>query len=179
MVESVMNNYQQKPILGCIADDFMEASDLASFLVNIGLKTLKIKRILLGSDRYVAIVVALITRTVDARDAVETSIPALRLLKGLGCRKFYFKYCSIFDSTSEGNIGPVIDEIFGALKLQSTIIFPALPVNCRTIRMGHIFVADYPLNKNLLKDHPLMPMQDSSVVRLIEAQGQCKTTYTH
>ncbi|MBU2879901.1 MULTISPECIES: 3-oxo-tetronate kinase [Aliiglaciecola] len=173
-----MNNYLQKPILGCIADDFTGASDLASFLVNSGLKTVQINRFPLDSELelegYDAIVVALKTRTVDASDAVETSLAALYWLQGLGCRKYYFKYCSTFDSTPKGNIGPVIDALLDALKLSSTIICPALPVNDRTVYMGHLFVGDAPLNESPLKDHPLTPMQDSSVVRLIEAQGRGK-----
>lgn len=173
-----MKNHLQKPILGCIADDFTGASDLASFLVNSGLRTLQVNRIQVDADLeldgYDAIVIALKTRTVDASIAVETSLAALQWLKKLGCRKFYFKYCSTFDSTPDGNIGPVIDALLDALELQSTIICPALPVNGRTVYMGHLFVGDAPLNESPLKDHPLTPMKDSSVVRLIEAQGQGK-----
>tara|TARA_R110000772_G_scaffold19579_9_gene54609 strand:+ start:1277 stop:2560 length:1284 start_codon:yes stop_codon:yes gene_type:complete len=173
-----MKNHLKKPILGCIADDFTGASDLASFLVNSGLRTLQLNRIPVDSDLdldgYDAIVVALKTRTVDAHTAVKKSLAALHWLQELGCRKFYFKYCSTFDSTPDGNIGPVIDALLDALKLQSTIICPALPVNGRTVYMGHLFVAGAPLNESPLKDHPLTPMQDSSVVRLIEAQGQGK-----
>ncbi|WP_166425846.1 3-oxo-tetronate kinase [Paraglaciecola sp. 20A4] len=173
-----MKNHLQKPILGCIADDFTGASDLASFLVNSGLRTLQLNRMQVDSDLeldgYDAIVIALKTRTVDAHTAVEKSLAALHWLQGLGCRKFYFKYCSTFDSTPDGNIGPVIDALLDSLELQSTIVCPALPVNGRTVYMGHLFVGDAPLNESSLKDHPLTPMKDSSVVRLIEAQGKGK-----
>lgn len=173
-----MNNYSQSPVLGCIADDFTGASDLASFLVNSGLKTLQLNSIpvdfALALDDYDAIVIALKTRTVEPRIAVEASLEALHWLQEVGCRKFYFKYCSTFDSTPSGNIGPVIDALLDALKLESTIVCPALPINGRTVYMGHLFVGNTPLNESPLKDHPLTPMNDSSVVRLIEAQGQGK-----
>ncbi|ARD45965.1 3-oxo-tetronate kinase [Colwellia sp. PAMC 21821] len=173
-----MNNYLKKPILGCIADDFTGASDLASFLLNSGLKTLQLNRIPdnfdLALDDYDAIVIALKTRTVSADSAVETSLAALHWLQGVGCQKFYFKYCSTFDSTPYGNIGPVIDALLDALQLKSTIVCPALPVNGRTVYMGHLFVGDAPLNESPLKDHPLTPMLDSSLIRLIEAQGKGK-----
>lgn len=171
----------KRPLLGCIADDFTGASDLASFLVASGMKTLQVNTLRdvngLEIEEYDAIVVALKTRTISADSAVEMSLLALDWLQNVGCRKFYLKYCSTFDSSRSGNIGPVIDALLHALKQTSTIICPALPVNGRTVYQGYLFVGDKLLNESPLKDHPLTPMRDASLVRLIEAQGQGKATH--
>lgn len=171
----------KKPILGCIADDFTGASDLASFLVASGAKTLQVNTLKhldnVQIEQYDVVVVALKTRTIDSEAAIDMSLMALEWLQKIGCRKFYFKYCSTFDSTKSGNIGPVIDALLHALNQSSTIICPALPVNGRTVYQGYLFVDDKLLNESSLKDHPLTPMQDASLIRLIEAQGQGKATH--
>lgn len=170
---------KQTPWLGCIADDYTGATDLASFLVASGLKTLQING--LPSDEQCAnltevdaLVIALKSRTLPVDEAVDVSLAALAKLQELGCQKFYFKYCSTFDSTTKGNIGPVADALMAALGEHSTLVCPALPVNGRTVYQGSLFVFDQPLHESPMKDHPLTPMTDSSVVRMIEAQGAGK-----
>lgn len=166
--------------LGCIADDFTGASDLASFLVASGMKTLQTSGIPDSNtpnlDQYDAIVIALKSRTEAVGTAVADSLASLKWLRELDCDKFYFKYCSTFDSTDKGNIGPVIDALCEELDIQSTIVCPALPVNGRTVYQGHLFVGQQLLHESPLKDHPLTPMRDSNLLRLIEAQGKGKAT---
>lgn len=166
-----------KPWLGCIADDYTGASDLASFLVASGMRTLQFNGVpSLGVLRdyhgFDAVVVAIKSRTAPVDEAVADSLASLKTLRDLGCRKFFFKYCSTFDSTAQGNIGPVIDALLDELDQQSTVLCPALPVNGRTVYKGHLFVFDQLLSDSSLKDHPLTPMRDASIVRLIEAQGR-------
>jgi uncharacterized protein YgbK (DUF1537 family) len=121
----------------------------------------------LNSD---AIVLALKTRTVAVERAVEQSLQALEFLLEQGCQYFYFKYCSTFDSTAEGNIGPVIDALLARLNLAQAIICPALPANGRTVFQGHLFVYQQLLSDSPLKDHPLTPMRDSRVAELLRPQ---------
>lgn len=168
-----------RPWLGCIADDFTGASDLASFLVKTGLKTIQINglpslAILDKVSDVDAVVIALKSRTVPADEAVNLSVSSLNALQQMGCQKFYFKYCSTFDSTSKGNIGPVIDALLGRLNEHSALICPALPVNGRTVYQGHLFVFDQLLSDSPMKDHPLTPMRESSVLKMIESQGNGK-----
>lgn len=175
-----------KVFLGCIADDFTGATDIASFLVAGGMKTLQIngaptqspsnetvfsKKIL---DEYDAVIVALKSRTIAVNDAIEQVIISLKWLRDLGVEKFYFKYCSTFDSTETGNIGPVIDAMCECLGEKSTVLCPALPVNGRTVYQGYLFVHDQLINESPLKNHPLTPMKDASIKRLIERQGSGK-----
>lgn len=160
-------------LLGCIADDFTGASDLASFMVASGLRTVQLigvpeKPVDLGGAQ--AVVIALKSRTQATAAAVRDSLAALRWLQVQGCERFYFKYCSTFDSTSQGNIGPVADALLDALGEPFTIACPALPVNGRTVYNGYLFVDGRLLNESGMEQHPLTPMTDASLVRLLDAQ---------
>ncbi len=173
------NQTLSKPWLGCIADDFTGASDLASFLVSSGLKTMQINGLpdekqLAQIDNVDAVVIALKSRTIEVGQAVKLSLTSLEVLQSLGCQKFYFKYCSTFDSTPVGNIGPVVDALMERLQVQSTIVCPALPINGRTVYKGHLFVFDQLLSDSPMKDHPLTPMHDSSLLKMMETQGNGK-----
>jgi len=159
--------------LGVIADDFTGATDVASMLVRAGMRTVQ----LIGvpeADRAApdadAIVVALKTRTVPAPDAVAESLAALRWLQRAGMRQCYFKYCSTFDSTPSGNIGPVTEALMGALGAAFTLACPAFPENGRTIFRGHLFVGDELLSDSGMRNHPLTPMHDANLVRVLQAQ---------
>ncbi|AWB65862.1 hypothetical protein C2869_05140 [Saccharobesus litoralis] len=170
---------KQYPILGCIADDFTGATDLASFLVKSGLRTLQINNLptpdMLDSlQGFDAVVVALKIRTVEKQQAVQQTLSALNWLQQAHCQRFFYKYCSTFDSTPKGNIGPVIDALLDKLKQNSTLVCPALPVNGRTVYNGYLFVNGQPLNESPLKDHPLTPMTDPSIIRMLEKQGHGK-----
>jgi len=126
-----------------------------------------------------ALVVALKSRTIPAADAVAQSLAALDWLRAQGCRQFVFKYCSTFDSTDAGNIGPVTDALLNALSAQGsasafTIACPAFPENGRTIFRGHLFVGDTLLNESGMENHPLTPMRDANLVRVLQRQTQSK-----
>ncbi len=160
-------------LLGAIADDFTGATDLANVLVRAGMRTVQTigvpddARLAAGAD---AVVVALKSRTTPAAEAVAQSLAALAWLRGAGARQIYFKYCSTFDSTPAGNIGPVADAMLGALGADFTIACPAFPENGRTIYQGHLFVGDLLLSDSPMKDHPLTPMTDASLVRVLARQ---------
>jgi uncharacterized protein YgbK (DUF1537 family) len=160
-------------LLGCIADDFTGATDLASMLVRAGMRTVQTigvpddARLAAGAD---AVVVALKSRTIPAAEAVSQSLAALAWLRGAGARQIYFKYCSTFDSTPAGNIGPVADALLEALGADFAIACPAFPENGRTIYKGHLFVGDVLLSDSPMKDHPLTPMTDASLVRVLAHQ---------
>ena len=163
--------------LGCIADDFTGATDLANMLVKGGLKTIQ----LLGNPSKEdvvpsvdAVIIALKTRTIPVEEAIEQSLQALNWLKNAGAKQFFFKYCSTFDSTDEGNIGPVIDALMEALETQFTIACPAFPETERTIFKGHLFVGDKLLSDSPMKDHPLTPMTDSNLVSTLSRQTSQK-----
>lgn len=163
-----------KPLLGCIADDFTGATDLASNLVRSGMRvvqTIGIPTQPLTED-VDAVVIALKTRTVDATDAVAQSLQALAWLEALGVQQVYFKYCSTFDSTSEGNIGPVTEALMDALGETFTIASPAFPENGRTIFKGYLFVGDVLLSESGMKDHPLTPMRNSNLIQVMQAQSK-------
>ena len=121
-------------------------------------------------DSADAVVVALKSRTAPRDQAVTESLAALRWLQAQGCRQFFFKYCSTFDSTPAGNIGPVIDALMDALDLSFTIACPAYPENGRTVYRGHLFVGNQLLSDSGMKDHPLTPMTDANLVRVLQAQ---------
>lgn len=160
-------------LLGCIADDFTGATDLASMLVKAGMRTVQVIGVpddaRLAGDAD-AIVVALKSRTIPAADAVAQSLAALEWLRGRGARQIYFKYCSTFDSTDQGNIGPVADALLDALGETFTIACPAFPENGRTIYKGHLFVGDALLSDSPMRDHPLTPMTDANLVRVLQRQ---------
>ncbi|WP_426415200.1 3-oxo-tetronate kinase [Aestuariirhabdus sp. LZHN29] len=167
--------------LGCVADDFTGASDMASFLVRGGLKTEMIDGVPpLGwhpREDTAAVVIALKSRTIPVKDAVAQSLASFRWLRehATDCQLF-FKYCSTFDSTPQGNIGPVIDAVMEAFDLPRVLVSPALPVNGRTVYRGYLFVNGVPLAESPMRNHPLTPMHDSSLVRMMEQQGQYKGT---
>ena len=164
-------------LLGCIADDFTGATDLGGFLVKQGFRTIQLNGI---PDRNVAIpevdalVVALKSRTIAPDAAITQSLEALEFLQQLHCEQFYFKYCSTFDSTEKGNIGPVMDALLEALGAEFTIACPALPVNGRSVYQGHLFVNGVLLNESGMQHHPLTPMTDPNLVRFLGKQVKRK-----
>jgi uncharacterized protein YgbK (DUF1537 family) len=158
-------------LLGCIADDFTGATDLANMLVGGGMRCMQTIGVPQGpAPDADAVVVALKSRTIAPQDAVEQSLAALVWLRANGCRQFYFKYCSTFDSTPRGNIGPVTDALMQALGTSFTIACPAFPENGRTIFRGYLYVGDVLLSESGMKDHPLTPMTDANLVRVLQAQ---------
>jgi uncharacterized protein YgbK (DUF1537 family) len=158
-------------LLGCIADDFTGGTDLASMLANGGMRAVQTIGVPEGKiDSADAVVVALKSRTAPPAQAVAESLAALRWLQAQGCRQFFFKYCSTFDSTPAGNIGPVIDALMDALGITFTIACPAYPENGRTVYRGHLFVGNQLLSDSGMKDHPLTPMTDANLVRVLQAQ---------
>ena len=164
-------------LLGCIADDFTGATDLANTLVRNGMRTVQYIGVPLGSagnpdDSADAAVVALKSRTVAPEDAVAESLGALDWLRASGCKQFFFKYCSTFDSTPDGNIGPVTEALLDALGADFTIACPAFPENARTIFKGHLFVGDVLLNDSGMRHHPLTPMTDANLVNVMRAQSR-------
>jgi len=163
-------------LLGCIADDFTGATDLANMLVRGGMRTVQTIDVPAAETHIEAdaIVVALKSRTVPAKEAVRQSLEALEWLRSQGCRQFYFKYCSTFDSTDKGNIGPVLDALLGALDEDFTVVCPAFPENGRTIYRGHLFVGDVLLNESGMRNHPLTPMTDPNLVRVLQRQARSK-----
>lgn len=161
-----------RPLLGCIADDFTGATDLANMLVKSGMRTVQTIGVPAGAATLDAdaIVVALKSRTIPAADAVAQSLDAYAWLRAQGCRQFFFKYCSTFDSTDTGNIGPVADALLDAAGGGFTIACPAFPENGRTIYRGHLFVGDVLLNESGMENHPLTPMKDANLVRVLQRQ---------
>jgi len=159
--------------LGCIADDFTGATDLASNFVQNGMRVMQIMGIPSEQalpDDVDVVVIALKSRTVPVQEAVEQSLQALTWLRIQGAEQIYFKYCSTFDSTSDGNIGPVTDALMDALGCDFTIACPAFPENGRTVFKGHLFVGGDLLQESGMKNHPLTPMTDSNLVRVLQAQ---------
>lgn len=162
-------------ILGVIADDFTGATDVASMLVREGMRTVQVIGVPAGpAPAADAVVVALKSRTVPAAQAVAESLAALRWLQAAGARQIYFKYCSTFDSTPAGNIGPVAEALLQALHAPLAIACPAFPENGRTVFRGHLFVGDQLLSDSGMRDHPLTPMTDSNLVRVLQAQSRGK-----
>ncbi|TFZ04424.1 3-oxo-tetronate kinase [Ramlibacter rhizophilus] len=159
-------------ILGVIADDFTGATDVASMLVRAGMRTVQVIGVPEGPppEDADAVVVALKSRTCPAPQAVRDSLQALRWLQAGGARRFYFKYCSTFDSTAQGNIGPVAEALLDALGSDFTIACPAFPENGRTVFRGHLFVGDQLLSDSGMREHPLTPMTDANLVRVLQAQ---------
>lgn len=160
------------PLLGCIADDFTGGTDLAGMLVKYGMRTVQ----MIGvprrpcPDDVDAVVVALKSRTSPVEAAVTESLAALDWLRSAGGRQFFFKYCSTFDSTPRGNIGPVAEALMKGLGTDFTVACPAFPANRRTVYRGHLFVGDVPLHESGMRHHPLTPMTDSNLVRVLQAQ---------
>jgi uncharacterized protein YgbK (DUF1537 family) len=159
-------------LLGCIADDFTGASDLANTLAKGGMATIQFVGVP-GREAPASCeagVVALKTRSIAAPDAVAQSLAALAWLKNQGCRQFLFKYCSTFDSTREGNIGPVGEALLDALAAPVAVVCPAFPATGRTIFMGNLFVKDRLLSESGMEKHPLNPMTDPDLRRWLGLQ---------
>lgn len=168
-------------ILGVIADDFTGATDIAGMLVKGGMRTIQTIGVPAHGpkggvipDDVDAVVVALKSRSIAAREAIDQSLAALKALQDAGCVRFFFKYCSTFDSTDAGNIGPVGDALMEALGTQQAIYCPAFPENGRTIFFGHLFVGDILLSDSHMRHHPLNPMTDASLVRVLARQTKHK-----
>ncbi|ADP11907.1 conserved uncharacterized protein [Erwinia sp. Ejp617] len=162
--------------LGVIADDFTGATDIASFLVQNGMSTVQLNGVPAEARQINAdaLVVSLKSRSCPPEKAVDDSLQALMWLQQQGCERFYFKYCSTFDSSAKGNIGPVTDALLKALGESQTVVAPALPVNGRTLYQGHLFVMDQLLCDSGMRHHPVTPMTDSNLLRLMEAQASGK-----
>jgi uncharacterized protein YgbK (DUF1537 family) len=159
-------------LLGVIADDFTGASDIANTLARGGLATTQFLGVPdAGAPAACeAGVVALKSRSIAADEAVRQSLAALAWLQRQGCRQFVFKYCSTFDSTPEGNIGPVGEALAKALDVRGVVACPAFPATGRTVFQGHLFVGDRLLGESSLRDHPLNPMTDSDLRRWLRRQ---------
>ena len=164
--------------LGCIADDFTGATDLANNLVRAGMRVVQTIGVPAAPlDASVdAVVVALKSRTIPPEESVAQSLAALRWLQAQGAQQIYFKYCSTFDSWYEGevrgNIGPVTEALLQALGSDFTMATPAFPDNQRSVFKGHLFVGDVLLADSGMRHHPLTPMTESNLVKVM--QGQCK-----
>jgi uncharacterized protein YgbK (DUF1537 family) len=160
-------------LLGCIGDDFTGSSDLANTLAKAGMRTVQYSGIPEGpaNDDVQAGVVSLKSRSIDPEKAVAQSLAALEWLLAQGCEQIFFKYCSTFDSTEQGNIGPVADALAHALDAQKVIVCPAFPGAGRSIYQGYLFVKDALLNESGMENHPLTPMRDANLRRLMAAQS--------
>jgi len=161
------------PLLGAVADDFTGATDLASMLVKNGMRAVQLIGVPGPGDTVPdvdAVIVAIKSRTAPVGAAVAGSLAALRWLRDAGCRQYLFKYCSTFDSTDAGNIGPVADAMLDALGSRFAIACPAFPLNGRSIYQGHLFVGAALLNESGMENHPLTPMKDANLVRVLDRQ---------
>jgi uncharacterized protein YgbK (DUF1537 family) len=162
------------PILGCIADDFTGATDLATMLVQNGMRTVQVVFVPGPNDpapEADALIVALKSRTAPVAQAVADSRAALAWLRRAGCSQFFFKYCSTFDSTDDGNIGPVADALLADLGAGFALACPAFPANGRSVYQGHLFVGAALLSESGMQDHPLTPMTDPNLVRVLSRQS--------
>jgi uncharacterized protein YgbK (DUF1537 family) len=162
-------------LLGCIADDLTGATDLGVNLTREGLSVIQVNGLPAPDLRVPvvdAVVVALKSRTIPAADAVAQSLAALDWLRAHGASRIYFKYCSTFDSTAQGNIGPVTEALQRSLGAGIVPATPAYPRNQRTVYRGHLFVGDLLLSETGMRTHPLTPMTDSNLVRLLGAQAK-------
>ncbi len=158
-------------LLGCIADDFTGATDLANNLVRAGMRVVQTIGVPAEPVADVdAVVVALKSRTAPVTEAVGQSVAAARWLRAQGAPQIYFKVCSTFDSTPAGNIGPVTEALMDELGAAFVVVTPAFPENGRTVFKGHLFVGDLLLSDSPMRHHPLTPMTDASLVRVMQAQ---------
>ena len=160
--------------LGCIGDDFTGSSDLANTLTREGMRCVQYVGVPKGpADSQVeAGIVALKSRSVPADEAVALSLQALAWLRAQGCTQFLFKYCSTFDSTDAGNIGPVAEALADALKASHVIVCPAFPATGRSVYQGHLFVGDKLLSESGMQTHPLTPMTDPDLRRVLDRQSK-------
>ncbi len=190
-------------LLGCIADDLTGATDLAIMLTRADMRTLQVMqvpdapdagavaksatetpqtlghlkapaKVTMKLDGYDAIVVALKTRTCPVAEAIDLSLRSADALLALGAKQLFFKYCSTFDSTDQGNIGPVAEALLARVKSDFAIACPAFPTNKRTVYLGNLYAGDVPLAESPMKDHPLTPMHDSNLVRVLQRQSKGK-----
>jgi uncharacterized protein YgbK (DUF1537 family) len=162
-------------LLGAIADDFTGATDLCSTLVRGGMRTVQLIGVPRPGDQPPdadAVVVALKSRTAPLREALAESRATLAWLRAAGCRQFFFKYCSTFDSTDAGNIGPVADALIADLDCGFALACPAFPANGRGVYQGHLFVGSALLNESGMENHPLTPMTDANLVRVLSRQTE-------
>lgn len=167
------NREARRLLLGCVADDVTGATDLASVLALAGLDVVQVQGLPHAEDAAIdtdALVVALKTRTVPAEEAVSQSVAAARFLLSRQVRHLYFKYCSTFDSTHDGNIGPVAEALLDLVGGDLTVVCPAYPQNRRTVYQGHLFVGDRLLSESGMRHHPLTPMTDADLVRVLSRQ---------
>jgi uncharacterized protein YgbK (DUF1537 family) len=169
-------------LLGCIADDFTGGTDLADTLVRNGMRTIQTNNLPpkgLSLPDTDAIVVSIKCRSITPDNAVRLCREALAWLRSQGCRQFFWKYCSTFDSTPKGNIGPVAEALLEDLDAPLTVVCPAFPLNGRTIYKGRLFVGDVPLDESSMRHHPVTPMTDSSLERLLSPQVRSKVGHVH
>jgi uncharacterized protein YgbK (DUF1537 family) len=160
-------------LLGCIADDFTGATDLANTLVKAGMTAVQVIGVPSGPlPEADAVIVALKSRTAPVREAVRDSLAAAEALLAGGARQLFFKYCSTFDSTDAGNIGPVADALVARLGCGFALVNPAFPTNGRTVFQGHLFVGEKLLNESGMEHHPLTPMTDANLVRVLGRQTE-------
>jgi len=162
-------------LLGAVADDLTGATDLALMLAREGMRTIQVVGVpdeSLDIGDADAIVVALKSRTIPASDAVAQSLSATEWLIAGGAEQIVFKYCSTFDSTPKGNIGPVLDALQARLAAPLTVACPAFPANGRSVYQGYLFVGEVLLSDSPMKDHPLTPMNDSNLVRILGGQSK-------
>ena len=158
-------------LLGCIADDFTGATDLANTLVKGGMTAVQVIGVPTGPlPEADAIIIALKSRTAPVGEAVAQSLAACDALLAAGAKQIFWKYCSTFDSTDQGNIGPVADALLKRLGSGFALACPAFPTNGRTIYLGHLFVGNALLNESGMENHPLTPMTDANLVRVLGRQ---------
>lgn len=170
-----MSEANGRLLIGCVADDFTGASDAASFLVAEGINTMLFNGVPKAVEMVegcAAVVIALKTRNIAPQVSVKETREAFRWLDGQGAKQFYLKYCSTFDSTKDGNIGPNIDSTLEDYQERYTVICPALPVNRRVVKDGNLYVDGVPLAESHMKNHPLNPMWASDIAKLMEPQGK-------
>lgn len=177
-MEHAIQGTTSKTILGCIADDYTGATDLAGLLARSGVPVSLRMGVPKSDPTNVSgaeiEVIALKCRNAPRQAAIDETLAALRWLQGIGARQFFWKYCSTFDSTAKGNIGPVAEALMAALGTKQTIYCPAFPENGRSVYMGNLFIGEQPLAESPMKDHPLTPMRDSNLIRLLEPQVSAK-----
>jgi uncharacterized protein YgbK (DUF1537 family) len=160
-------------LLGVVADDLTGATDVALMLQRAGMSVVQLIGVPASASALPeadAVVVSLKSRTTPVAEAVAQSLASARALRERGARQILFKYCSTFDSTDAGNIGPVAEALMDELAAQSAIFCPAFPANARTIYQGHLFVGGRLLSESSMRDHPLTPMRDPDLVRVLGRQ---------
>ena len=159
-------------LLGVIADDFTGASDIANTIAKSGMRTTQYFSVpsKMAKSGGEAGVISLKSRSIPPNEAIPESVKALHWLLGQGCEQIVFKYCSTFDSTREGNIGPVGEALCDFLGVDGVVVCPAFPDTGRTVYQGHLFVHNRPLNESGLENHPVNPMTDSNIRRWLRQQ---------